>query len=86
MLAEIAVIAAYTLISISAIPAILRMRKRQSSKDISLVWQSMIFIGVIIIFLYALSANSIWAMGGVFNIVSLASIYITALYYRRKND
>jgi len=77
-------VASYALIASSAIPAIYKMHKRKSSKDVSVIWQSMIFVGVSIIFLYAITANSIWAIGGIFNIVSSLSVLLVVLYYKYK--
>ena len=86
MIPSLLPIMAYILIASAAIPSIYRMRKNRSSKDVSLLWQGMIFAGVIVIFVYALQVGEIvFILGGVLNIVSLSTVIATAIWYRRQS-
>ena len=74
---------AYAFLNAAAIPAILRMRKRQSSNDISLLWQSMILVGVLVVLSYAVQvADPVFIIGGVLNSFSIGIVILTAVYYR----
>ena len=76
-------ILAYILIAGAAIPSIYRMRKRHSSKDVSLLWQGMILSGVVVIFGYALQfGEPIFILGGILNIVSISCVLGVAVWYR----
>ena len=76
-------ILAYILIAGAAIPSIYRMRKRHSSKDVSLLWQWMILSGVVVIFGYALQVGEpIFILGGILNIVSISCVLGVAVWYR----
>ena len=84
MIPQLVPILAYSFLASAAIPAIRRMWKNHSSKDVSLLWQSMILTGCVIIFSYALQAGDpVFIAGGILNIVSLSSVIIAALYFRR---
>ena len=83
MIPSVLPILAYILIASAAIPAIYRMRKNRSSKDVSFLWQWMIFSGVVVIFAYAFQVGEIvFIIGGVLNIVSISSVLGMAIWYR----
>ena len=74
---------AYAFLNAAAIPAILRMRKRRSSKDISLLWQSMILVGVLVVLSYALQVEDpVFIIGGMLNSLTVGVVILTAVYYR----
>ena len=86
MIPSLLPIMAYILIASAAIPSVYRMRKNRSSRDVSLLWQGMIFSGVVVIFGYALQVGEIvFILGGILNIVSISTVIATAIWYRRHN-
>ena len=76
-------ILAYVFLNLAAVPAILKMRRRKSSADISLAWQGMILTGVFVIFLYAVQTGDlVFIIGGIMNVVGISSVIATAMIYR----
>ena len=83
MIPSLLPILAYILIAGAATPSINRMRKRHSSRDVSLLWQGMILSGVLVIFGYALQVGEpVFVVGGILNVVSISCVLGVVVWYR----
>ncbi len=78
-------VAAYLLMNILApFFAIRRMRQRQSSADVSVLWQLMILGAVFVFLSYSVErADPVFMFGQVTTIIALSTIIAVVLWYRR---
>jgi len=68
------------------IPLILKIRSRGSSADISIVWTMGVWICVLLMTPAALSsADFVFRMFGIVNLVLFSGVVLTVLKYRRRS-
>lgn len=67
------------------IPLIMRMMKRRSSQDISLVWALGVWVCILLMAPSGLrSEDPVWRMFNIMNVMLFSCVAITTLYFRRK--
>ena len=67
------------------IPLILRMVKRKSSEDISLIWALGVWVCIVLMFPSGLkSTDFVWRTYNIINVLFFTVVVVTTLKYRKK--